>query len=117
MPGRFGELAADALRYWEPRRLIYNAVLLAVVGAHFIAGWPASRVFLARDPLLLFFLLAVLANIAYCAAYGVDLFVQFSGLRQIWDRRRWVLLVVGTAFAAVIAHFVTLGILAGGPPG
>src|SRR5437773_10013713 len=88
VPGRFGELAADALRYWEPRRLIYNAVLLAVVGAHFIAGWPASRVFLARDPLLLFFLLAVLANIAYCAAYGVDLFVQFSGLRQIWDRRR-----------------------------
>src|SRR5437773_2296726 len=50
VPGGFGELAANALRYWEPRRLIYNAVLLAVGCAHFIAGWPASRGFLARDP-------------------------------------------------------------------
>ena len=63
------------------------------------------------------FILAVLANIAYCAAYAVDLFGQHSGLRETWRRRRWVLLVVGTAFAAVAAHFVTLGILGGGPPG
>jgi len=33
---RFGELASEALRYWEPRRLAYNLVLFAVVLAHFI---------------------------------------------------------------------------------
>ncbi len=112
---RFGELASDALRYREPRRLLYNAVLLAVVCVHFYAAWPDSKAFLARDPLFLFFFLAVLANIAYCAAYAVDLFVQFSGLRTAWGRWRWSVPVMGTAFAAVIAHFFTLGILGGGP--
>ncbi len=112
---RFGDLASDALRYWEPRRLLYNAVLLAVVCVHFYAAWPDSKAFLTRDALFLFFILSVLGNIAYCAAYAVDLFVQFSGLRVTWARWRWSVLVMGTAFAAVIAHFFTLGILGGGP--
>src|SRR5262249_11987491 len=112
-PAGFGELAADAMRYWELRRAIYNIVLLNVVCVHFIVGWPASRTYLARDPLFVFFILAVFANIAYCAAYAVDLFVQFSGLRDVWRRQRWILLLVGTTFAAVLAHFFTLGILGG----
>ncbi len=112
--GRFGELAADALRYWEPRRVLYNLALIGVVFAHFFAGWPDSRPFLHRDALFGFFILAVLANIAYCAAYPVDLFVQFSAVRQAWGRRRWILLLVGTAFAAMLAHFFMLGVL-GGP--
>jgi len=47
---KFATLAAEALRYREPRRLLYNAVLLAVVGMHFYAAWPDSKAFLARDP-------------------------------------------------------------------
>ena len=110
----FAELAADALRYWEPRRLLYNLALAAVVMAHFVAGWPVSRSLLTRDTLLGLFFLAVLANVAYCAAYLVDLFVQFSGLRAEWPRRRWVVLITGTGFAAVIAHFVTMGVMGSG---
>ncbi len=110
----FGELASDALRYWEPRRLLYNLALLAVVILHFYASWPDSRSFLTRDQLLGFFLLAVLANVAYCAVYAVDLFVQFAGVRSVWFRWRWSILATGVAFAAVIAHFITLGILTGG---
>ena len=53
---RFGELASDALRYWEPRRAL-------------------------------------------------------SGSRATWARWRWSVLVVGTAFAAVLAHFFTLAIM------
>ena len=63
------------------------------------------------------FILAVLANITYCASYGVDLFVQFSGSRAVWGRRRWVVFVVGTAFAAVVAHFFMLAILGSSSPG
>src|SRR5262245_35618979 len=111
----FGELASSALRFWEPRRVLYNAVLLGVVGAHVIAGWPASRMSLTRDHLFVLFILAVLANVAYCAAYAVDLFVQFSGLRAEWARGRWWVLVTGTAFAAVVAHFFILNILDGWP--
>jgi len=107
----FMESAADAMRYWEPRRLIYNLGLLAVVAAHFLRAWPASRTFMTWDMFFGLFLLAVVANLLYCAAYGVDLFVQFSALRAEWPRRRWIVLVTGTAFAAAIAHFVTMGLL------
>jgi hypothetical protein len=31
VPPRFGEIASDALRYWEPRRALYNLVLAGVV--------------------------------------------------------------------------------------
>jgi hypothetical protein len=56
-------------------------------------------------------MLAVLANVAYCAVYLADLFVQFSGLHVAWRRGRVVLLIIGTAFAATIAHFVVQGSL------
>jgi len=69
---------------------------------------------MTRDQVFGFFILAVLANVAYCAAYAVDLFVQFAGLRTLWLRWRWSILATGTAFAAVIAHFITMGILGGG---
>jgi hypothetical protein len=102
---RFSRYAATALRYWEPRRFAYNGVLGLVVLAHFFHGLPGSRDQLSFDLLLGLFLLAVLANIAYCAAYVADLFVQFSGLDAAWRRGRTVLLTVGIAFAATIAHF------------
>jgi hypothetical protein len=40
----------------------------------------------------------------------VDLFVQFSGLHAAWAKGRIVVLVVGTTFAAVIAHFLAIGV-------
>lgn len=107
---RFSSYAANALRYWEPRRLVYNAVLALVVIGHFISAWPVSREKLSFDLVLSLFLLAVLANVAYCAAYVADIFVQFSGLDAAWQRGRPGLLMVGTAFAATITHFVAQGI-------
>ena len=110
-PPAFGEIAANAIRYWESRRVLYNLVLVAVVAAHLVARWPASRTLLVWDTFFLLILLAVLANVAYCGAYAVDIFVQYSGLRPSWPRWRWVVLTVGTVFGAVLAHFFTLGIL------
>jgi hypothetical protein len=101
--------AANALRYWEPRRLIYNGVLASVVLVHFALAWPASRERVSLDILLGMFVLAVFANIAYCAVYAVDLFVQFAGLDAAWRVGRVVLLIVGTAFAAAITHFFVQG--------
>jgi hypothetical protein len=109
MPDFFSRLStyvANALRYWEPRRLLYNGTLAAVVLAHVVLAWPASREKLSPDLLMGFFLLAVLANVAYSAVYVVDLFVQFSGLDRPWRVGRAVLLFIGTAFAAIITHFV-----------
>jgi hypothetical protein len=103
---RLSAFAANALRYWEPRRLAYNFVLALVVATHVFLEWPASREKLTADVLLGMFLLAVLANVAYCAVYVVDLFVQFSGLDAAWRRGRVLVLIVGTAFAATITHFI-----------
>jgi hypothetical protein len=105
--------AANAIRYWEPRRAVYNGALAMVVLGHLAAGWPASRAQLTFDVVLGLFFLAVLANVCYCAVYLVDLFVQFSGLREFWAKGRIAVLAVGTAFGAVIAHFFMNGILAG----
>lgn len=80
-PGVLRDSFTDAIRFWEPRRLIYNLVLAAVVVAYFIIGYPASKTVLSLDFALGLFLLAVIANIAYCAAYLPDVFVQASGFR------------------------------------
>jgi hypothetical protein len=76
---------------------------------HFVLGWPASRGKLSVNLVLGFFILAVLANVAYSAVYAVDMFVQFAGLDRPWRVGRPVLLFIGTAFAAVITHFIVQG--------
>jgi hypothetical protein len=58
-------------------------------------------------------LLAVLANIAYCSAYIVDIFAQASGFRDVWQRYRIALFVTGTLFAAILTRFVAMGMFAG----
>jgi hypothetical protein len=110
---RLSTYAANALRYWEPRRLIYDAVLALVVIGHVAVRWPASRAALTVDNVLGLFILAVLANVAYCAVYIPDLFVQFSGLDEAWRKGRVAVLIIGTAFAATITHFVASGAFVG----
>lgn len=110
--GRVREVLTNALRYWEPRRVIYNAILACVVLAYFVAAWPASKSTITINGVLFVFVLAVLANVAYCAAYLGDVFVQFSGFQKAWYRWRWLLFVVGTTFAAVITRFFALGFFA-----
>ena len=109
-PPTLREVILSSLRYWEARRILYNACLAAVVLFHFVQKWPVSRSFLESNHLLGLFLMAVLANVAYCAAYVVDVFVQLAGLHQQWARRRWIVLTIGIAFAAVITHFLSMGL-------
>ena len=99
----------NAIRFWEPRRLIYNLVLALVVVAYFVAGYPGSKTVLSIDFALGVFLLVVIANVAYCAAYLADIFVQMSGFGEVWQRSRWVLFLIGTTFAAIITRFVARG--------
>jgi hypothetical protein len=110
------EALTNSLRYWEPRRLIYNLALLLVVAAAYVAGLPASRHAVSAESMLVLFILAVLANVAYCAAYVPDLVLQYSAFRSAWLRGRWMLLVLGTLFASAIAYFFVAGMfgLAGG---
>lgn len=65
----FRDFATEAIRYWEPRRLIYDALLAVIVIAYFALGYPASKVHFEPNEILGLFLLAVMANVAYCAVY------------------------------------------------
>jgi drug/metabolite transporter (DMT)-like permease len=105
----FRETIGDALRYWEPRRLVYNGALFALVAGCFVIGWPVSKRVIGMEPGLTIFILAVLANVAYCAACFPDLIIQQSALREVWLRWRWVLFVIGTLFASAIAYFCVAG--------
>jgi uncharacterized membrane protein len=98
------EALSTAIRYWEPRRLIYNAALILVVVGTFVAGWPLSKEAIHTEIVLLLFVLAVLANVAYCGAYLPDLVLQHSSFRESWLRVRWLLLLVGTLMACAIAY-------------
>jgi hypothetical protein len=90
--------------------LVYNAVLAAIVLVYFGLNYPASRSLLSVDVLLALFLLAVAANIVYCAAYPIDIFVRSSSYRVQWQKFRWIIFIVGLLSAAVITRFVALGL-------
>jgi hypothetical protein len=110
----FKDSLTNAIRYWEVRRLLYNAVLALVVIVHFVAAMPASRHSINPDMALGVFLLAVVANVAYCAAYIPDVFTQASGYREAWRRLRWIVFTTGTVFAAIITHFLSYGLFISG---
>jgi hypothetical protein len=105
----FREMVTDAIRFWEPRRLIYNAVLAFIVIGYFCGSLPESQAALSFNGFLFVVVLAVLANLCYCAAYIADIFAQFSGFRVLWLRWRWLLLALGITFAGIITRFFALG--------
>lgn len=89
--------------------MVYNGVLAAVGLIYFGLNYPAAKSFLSIDSVLSLFLLAVLANVAYCAAYPVDIFVSVSSYGEKWRRHRWILFAIGLIFAAIIARYFALG--------
>ena len=95
----------SAIWFWERGRIFYNLALCVVVLGIYAFNLPHAQRVLSLDSLLTLFVLAVLSNVAYCAAYLVDIVAQSSGYRAVWLKTRWVLLVVGTLFAAAIAQF------------
>ncbi|MGA8873051.1 MAG: hypothetical protein WA434_03585 [Candidatus Acidiferrales bacterium] len=95
----------DAIRFWEPRRLAYNLVLVAATGAWLALTWPHFRPALTLPSLAPLAVLALLANVCYCAAYLVDIPLQRSSLSSLWIRRRWILWSLGTLFAFVLANY------------
>lgn len=99
------EILSDAIRYWEPRRIAYNVALALVVAGWVVATWPHFRGAWEFEDLLALLVLAVLANVCYCAAYLADIPMQYSAFQAAWRRWRWALWLVGTLFAMALAYF------------
>jgi hypothetical protein len=101
----FRGLLADAMRFWEPRRLIYNLVLFAVAMIWLVASWPHFRPAMTLSSLLILTVLALLANVCYCTAYLLDIPMQLSSAGAVLRRQRWGLWLVGTLFAIVFENY------------
>src|SRR5215471_17301422 len=107
----FKNSVADALRYWERRRVLYNVLLMAVAVCWVVLTWPHFRsVELMGIPpgdthpvLLILMILAFLANLCYCSAYLVDIPLQLTFAR--WRKYRWVLLLTGLFFAILVENY------------
>ena len=96
---------ATAAGYWEPRRVGYNAVLCAVAGTWIIATWPHFRLALQLTYLAPLLVLALFANVCYCAAYLVELPMQISPFATRGQRSRWGLWLAGTLFAVFLEWY------------
>ncbi len=100
-PVSFQTVASDALVFWERGRVIYNLVLLAAVIAVQgldVANWNGFGLSLPE-----LIVMAMGANVLYCAGYPADLLVQMSRFRGPWRHARWLLWGLGTGFALMLA--------------
>ena len=107
----FRDSVTNSLRYWESRRILYNALLTAVAILWVVLTWPHFRaVPLLGIPsgethpaLLILVILGFLANVCYRAAYAIDIPLQLTF--ATWRRYRWALLVTGTLFALLVENY------------
>jgi hypothetical protein len=96
---------AKACRFWAPRRIHYNLLLLLVAATWVVATWPHFRPAFALVPMLQFAGLALLANVCYSAAYLVDLLIQLSVSSARWAAARGALWVAGMLLAILLENY------------
>jgi hypothetical protein len=101
----FRETLLTAARYWEPRRVLYNLILTAIVALWVVASWPHFRPALTWSSLAPMAVLALLANACYTAVYLVDLPLQLSPFRACWRSRRLALWLAGTLLAILLENY------------
>ena len=101
----FRALLADAARFWERGRIIYNLVLTAVFLIWVVASWPHFRPAFKLEPLFLLIILALIANAFYSAAYLVDIPLQYTAEKRTRNRFRWGLFILGTVFAVLLENY------------
>lgn len=101
----FATAITGAVRYWEPRRIAYNLVLATAVTLWLVLTWPHFRPAFTLQGALLITILAALANVCYCAAYLIDVPLQFARFEAMWRRWRWSLWLAGMIFALLLANY------------
>ncbi len=94
----------STVRYWETRRLVYNLILTAFFVAWIVRTWPLFRPALNLHDLFAVFVLALLANLCYSAAYLAELIVGPLVTNHMVALRRSVL-VAGFVIAIVLENY------------
>jgi len=95
----------DAARFWEPRRLLYNLLLFVVVMIWVVRTWPHFRPAMNLEALGIMTVLALLANLCYCAAYLAEILIQNATTSAARNRQRWAIWLVGTLLAILFENY------------
>jgi len=95
----------DASRFWEPRRLWYNVVLFLIVVLWVALTWPHFRPAMNWVALGKMTVLALLANLCYCAGYVAEGFIQPLFPQATWRRARWAVWTVGILLAILLSNY------------
>jgi hypothetical protein len=95
----------NAARFWEPRRLIYTAALTSTALFWLFKDWTHFRPALSWYFLGVITVLALLANLCYCAAYLADVVIQNVLLNSRWNHSRWAIFTLGTLFAMLFESY------------
>jgi hypothetical protein len=95
---------AGAVGFWERRRITYNLLLAMVFLVWMIATWPLLRDAFSPVHLAQLAVLALIANILYCAAYVAELFSN-NLAESNWQRWRWAIWIVGTLLAILVESY------------
>lgn len=95
----------EAVGFWEPRRLWYNGVLFVVVLLWLRLTWPHFRPALTLEALGKMLVLALLANVCYCAAYVAEAGIQAVSSDIARRRFRWASWILGMLLALLIENY------------
>jgi hypothetical protein len=102
---RLAEIFGDAWRYWEPRRLAYNGVLMLGALGWLVLTWPHFQPAFNVRAFGALLALAILANVCYSAIYLAEFIAQLSPARAVWLRWRGTAWVLGTLLALVLEMY------------
>lgn len=94
----------DAVRFWEPRRAIYNAVLAAFVLAWSIGTWPHFKPGMTWPNFGRVAVLAILANVGYSAAYLVEIAMGTTESGDAWHRGRRIVWIAGLVLSVLFEN-------------
>jgi hypothetical protein len=95
---------AGAIRFWEQRRIAYNLLLTMVFLGWAAVSWPILRGAFSLAHLAQLAVLALIANVLYCAAYLAELFSKELA-ESNGHQWRWGIWVAGTLFAILVESY------------
>jgi hypothetical protein len=103
--GRLPECFAASIRFWEPRRLVYNLVLAAFVVAWLAGTWPHFRPAINLIGAFQLGIFGLLANLCYSTAYIGEVLVRPSAPTTSSFPWRSALWVLGTVLAVLFENY------------
>jgi len=77
---------------------------------HFFLNYPETYKEINFNSCLGIIFLAILANICFCIAYPLDLFLQRSELEKFIKFGRYAILFTGIILASILTHFSAISI-------